>query len=523
MSYYLHMVETELKILLDDATEAALLCQPLLARPGSRRPRPQILTSIYFDTPDRALASRGIALRVRKVGRRWIQTIKKAENGIASGLSTPEEVERPVRSPAPDLTCREGDGLVAEAAKLAGPDGLAPVFETHVRRTIHNLAVADGGSVELAIDHGEIRAGDRIAPIREAELELKAGGAHAVFEAARLLFPCGPIRFASFNKAERGFRLADRGETDPELAPRHAADIPLSADMPVELAARDIFRECADQVAANLAVCLLSDHPEGAHQLRVGLRRLRTAFTLFGASLGKEALAPLGQAARRLAQSAGRLRDMDVLIDRIVATELADSADAKGREALTAALAGLREQVRTEVRAELAEREATRFVLDLVEFVETRGWLRPEDWDQTARLATPIGALAPALLGRRLRKALRMGADVRDMSVEDRHVLRKEIKKLRYAVEFFLPLWKPKKSAAFVKALKRLQETFGDFNDAAMAEAFLTGPDRSAAEHPDAQRAAGFVLGSLAQKVRCELPEFAARWKAFRATRPFWT
>ena len=72
--------------------------------------------------------------------------------------------------------------------------------------------------------------------------------------------------------------------TSPEISSSSASRI--------GVVARDVLRDCHAQIAANLVVVAGSTEPEGPHQLRVGLRRLRTAFAVFEDSLGAHLFAP---------------------------------------------------------------------------------------------------------------------------------------------------------------------------------------------------------------------------------------
>jgi inorganic triphosphatase YgiF len=512
------VTETELKILLDDRAERALLDQPALGGAGAR---PALLTSVYFDTAARDLSRHGIALRVRRKGRQLVQTIKKARAGVATGLATPEEEERAVGSLRPELAPGSGP-LAEEVARLAGPADLVAVFETRVERRTWPIEPPGGGRVELALDRGEIVAGGRRAPIREAEIELKEGGPGAVFAAARLVFRDGPLHFAALSKAERGFLLADGGEGEPPVAPLRAGRMAFDPGCGAEIAALAAFRDGLAQIAVNMLAVVRLDDPEGVHELRVGLRRLRTAIGLYGDTLGEPALAPVAEAAKRLAALAGPLRDLDVLAQRLARLEAAGLLDERAQGALARALDSRRTDLRGTFRATLSEPEWTGFVLDLSALLATRRWLSVADLAQPARLARPVATLAPQLLDRALRKALAAGRDLRRMTPEERHGLRKRLKTLRYATAFLAPVWKDAPIRRYLRALRRLQERFGAANDAATAMAVLTGDGAPGAGDPDAQRAAGFLLGTLAAGADGTVAALQREWKAFRAARPFW-
>jgi CHAD domain-containing protein len=141
------------------------------------------------------------------------------------------------------------------------------------------------------------------------------------------------LRFSLENKSAQGYRLA-RGEAEPPCRPRNAQVPAYVASTNVEAVARDIFRDCLAQIAQNMVVIAESDDPEGPHQLRVGLRRLRTAFGVFAPSLGEDVLARPSREARRLGQVVGPLRDIDVLNGEIVSEMSLLGMDAEAHGAL---------------------------------------------------------------------------------------------------------------------------------------------------------------------------------------------
>ena len=514
------MIETELKIALDPAT-AARLGRGAVAglREGPRRR--ERLVSIYVDTADHALAAAGIALRLRRIGRRWVQTVKRGRRAGGAGLFSHEEIEIPAPGGRLALDGPDPSGAIAAIRAAAGEAPLQPVFETRVDRASERLRLA-GGLVELALDRGEVVAGEARAGILEAEIELVEGEVGAVFAAARALFPGGPVCFATANKSALGYRLA-RGEGAPGPAgPRHARPVAFGPGASLETVARDVLRDCFAQISQNVAIVLAGDDIEGPHQLRVGLRRLRTALAVFGPSLGPARLAALSRGAQWLGQVVGRLRDADVLVAEVVPDATGNGLDAPARAALTAALTRRRAEIRAEVRAALAGPEATGFVFDLLEAIETRRWLDPADYAQTDRLAAPIGGVAAGLLDARLAKARKRGKGVETRDVEALHELRKALKKLRYAADMLAPIFPAKRVAAYVGALKELQDAFGSLNDGAMAAEKLTGAEAPGRGDAAVQRAVGWTLGTLAARAEVDRPKLFRRWRAFAAAEPFW-
>lgn len=505
-------VETELKLQLgseaEEALRRALSESPL--REGEIRKRS--LVSIYHDTPAFALAGAGIALRLRKVGRGWVQTVKKRPRQESRGLFAATEIERPAPAGRLQLDDGEAKALMEEIRALAGEKAIAPVFETRVKRLTARLRT-ERGVVEVALDRGEVIAGALAAPIREAEIELVEGEIGAIFDVARALFTTGPLRFSEEPKAARGLRLARTGRADLPQGPRRAGEAAYAEDATVEEAAQAILRDCHAQISDNLVLVIEGEDPEVAHQLRIGLRRLTSAIGAFRDALGRVAFEPVAAMARRIGREVGRLRDLDVLIGEIIPRAGERGLAEELQASLVASLEPRREAARTELRKLLAGGEVTRFVLDLGELVEAAGW-PGGGGDRGARMAK----LAPRMLDAPYRKVVKRGRRLDSLDAEGLHELRKDVKKLRYIVDLAAPLHGGRRQRKFLKALKRLQIRFGDINDAATAGALLA----ETGEDPRVERAAGWVLGSLAAGAGTVREDLAPDWERFVALRPFW-
>jgi len=274
--------EIELKLGLAPAAMSALLRHPAVAAARRGPLRRAHVVSTYFDTPDRALATAGIALRVRRDGRRWLQTVKgPALPGAGGTMHVRREDEWPLAGPALDAT-RFGETPWRKALDRAWSGGaLAARFTTDfVRRTLP-LELADGSFALLCIDHGHIGAGRRRMPIAEIELELEAGAPAALIAFARTLAADLPLVVGLANKAERGDALARR---QPALgAPLHASALPAAA-FPARLDAATalarVAANCVAQIAGNAAGLVAATDPEWVHQMRVGTRRLRACLAL---------------------------------------------------------------------------------------------------------------------------------------------------------------------------------------------------------------------------------------------------
>ena len=264
------------------------------------------------------------------------------------------------------------------------------------------------------------------------------------------------------------------------------------------------------------------DDPEGPHQLRVGLRRLRSALSVFSPVLQSAELQRLSDEARWLGEEVGRLRDLDVRGAR---------HRAQGGRGLPGRTVPPGPRGRPLTRggrgSGTASREPNRaraqaFLIDLVRFVEMRGWFAPQDFGQTERLAAPVAQLAEIALNRHWKKLGKRAHGLQTLDAVQRHELRKQAKKLRYAVEFFAPLYPTKRVEPFVKRLKALQTAFGDLNDAATVKAMFAGAGLHSAAVPEVQRALGWVAGASQVRAECRWTEANALWRNLEGTRPFW-
>ena len=491
--------EIELKLGLAPAAMNALLHHPAVvaARRGPlRRTR---VVSTYFDTPDRPLATAGLALRVRRDGRRWLQAVNGPALPDAGGaLHARRAYEWPLVGPALDPSRFAGTPWRKVLDKAWRSGALGPRFTTDfVRRTLP-LELADGSFALLCLDHGHIVAGRRRVPIAEIELELEAGAPAALVAFARGLAADLPLVVGLANKAERGDALARR---QPALgAPMHASIIPagaLPAGVDAATALARIAGNCIAQIAGNAAGLVAATDPEWVHQMRVGTRRLRACLAL-AARLGPDPrIGALAAEAKRLAGALAPARDLDVFH----AETLPPLAPALGADpGLAAAFGRLRDRLERERRKARAAARAAVASPRFIDFVLAAGaWIAAPvppveasaagdvaiaapDGDFAGR-ADPSGSSLPpaprrmpgarefasAVLERRHRRVAKALPGLAGRSTAERHAVRIAAKKLRYAAEFFAPMYAPAAARRYAKELAALQGALGATNDAAMA------------------------------------------------------
>jgi inorganic triphosphatase YgiF len=508
--------ELELKLELTPEELQRVGAHPALEDLTVGKPVTRLLRSIYFDTPDHRLRARGISLRLRAIGDQWVQTVKAGQGGgragLKNGVANPDELEAVVAKPEPDLTAIDDLKMRRTIERVARRSALEPQFETIVTRTTRQLH-SEKGELELALDEGVVRAGAAEDRLCEAELELKAGSPECLLETAARLFSAAPIRLADATKAERGYELA-LGRNDRSLAPLKAHNPTLTGDETCGEALAMFVESAAAQIVANRTAVLETDDPEGAHQLRVGLRRLRSALRAFRPIEDSAATRELARHARALGHSIGDLRNADIFIESIhapvAATRKGEPGFAELREALLAHRAGMR----TKARAALGSEEWSKLQLYLA--------LWPQTVKDNARLAIPVRRFADEALGRSWKRIARRGARLEILSLDERHEMRKALKSFRYAVEFFVSLYDGRKVERFVKDLKKLQDVFGYVNDVATAQVLNAIADKRCPDSTAAQRAAGYVLGWHQVRSEHAWDDVAGAWERLAKRPRFW-
>ncbi|UEM20041.1 CHAD domain-containing protein [Skermanella mucosa] len=518
--------EIELKLRVEPQHLPRFRNSPALAG-SAGRPAAKNLESVYYDTEDLRLRSRDVTLRVRKQGRSFVQTIKAA-NQHAGGVFSRGEWECAVPTAEPDLAAVTDEEPLRLLGTVTQAD-LLPVFASHVKRQVRMLnAVAGHGSetvIEVAIDQGEIRtSGGEVMPLAELELELKGGDPQALFDLALELSGVAPLRIETRTKAERGYALA-AGETESAVK---AQKLLLTPEHTAEQALASIMRNCLSHMVLNEASALKGADPEGVHQMRVALRRLRSALGLF------RKLVPPGQydwlagEVKWLAGELGNARDWDVfLADLLAPVEGAlDEEAARGGPltALREAALASRERAYGRAREAILSPRYTTLLLKLGSWLEARSWRQQPLSEEAARLFAPVTDLADGLLAKRHKQARRRGAGFAHLRAEQRHELRISLKKLRYAAEFFRSLYGDKATAKYLRRLAALQDDLGHLNDVATAETLM---GRLANEQTGGSGlwriGGGMVIGWHARGVAQIEPRLVQDWENFASARPFWS
>jgi len=467
---------------------------------GNALARTTRITSIYFDTADRRLWSRGLTLRLRAKDGRHELTMKRETGGLERGEWS-AVIDGPVPDPGalPSGAPREEFGLIL-------PEELTEWHRTEVRRQ-KKIANIGEATVEVSLDRGRIMAAGREMPVEELEIELLGGPEDSVAHIARSQVMQRRVHVAVESKAARGVALAEGSSPASRKFKRPA----LTRSDTVASAFATIVSATARQVAGNLAASRDGSDPEGVHQLRVGLRRLRSALSLFRDHLGPSAEG-LKADARSALQAMGPARDLDVFLTQMLPPVEAANPASQPLQHLREAAELARGTAYADLRFMLDGRPFNRMLLDLLGAQDVTLLL-------SGTPGAPLTPVATRLLRKRHRKLMRTGEGFATMPLEQRHEVRIAAKKLRYAIDYLGGLFPDDVARPYRKGMSRLQDDLGHLNDAAVTSDLV---DQLAAGDAEAQLGAAMVKGWYAHRLAAIEPEMVDAWLAFSNTPVFW-
>jgi inorganic triphosphatase YgiF len=508
------VTDVELKLLVAPDELAALIESPPIVAHAQNKGTARVLKDTYYDTPAGALQRAGVTLRVRECRNRFVQTVKvaPAEPGIPLRRG---EWKSPVASMAPDFQAVMPLMSMGLQDALAH-DPLQPVFATELRRRLRTLRLPSG-SVDVAFDTGVIKSGERTAAI--CEVELKRGEPAALYDLALMLSDHAAVRPALRSKAERGFELA----FDAAPAVHGAArQLLASGEVSLDDAFAQLLRSTLHQLLLNQAAAENGRDPEGVHQLRIELRRLRCVLAMLRALAPSAMLDSLRADAKWLAAALSSARNWDVFLGETLTKVAHACSSVTGFDLVREIAEQWRQTGYVTARAALADRRAGRFELALGAWVEQRGWRCDVSGEHLTDLTSPATAFAVRALAKQHDRVLKRGRRFKRLPLEARHELRLAVKKLRYTVDFFLPLFGGNGVARrYARRLSRLQERLGRYNDAGTTHR-LVAELRLDTLPPPAREAAGAVLGWQACRLAAAESEIRAAWRDFRdAPRPW--
>jgi triphosphatase len=473
----------ELTLLLPPADAVRVPRLPIVRQTRTGRARGQTMRVVWHDALDRELSAEGLALAEQ----RGVWRLER-HRPLATDFWPPAIGHRLIEEAA-----------APDAFTHPLPAALTPVAAFEGRRTVFPLTI-EGETVSLTMLHGTLRA---VAAERPAARLILEGPDNAMRILLRALAENLPLSVPTFSLATQAVQLADGTKPKPRRLGSPA--LPHDGDT-VTIAFAHIIGHLTDVILA-LAPETDDDETEieAVHQIRVAVRRARSAMSLFPALADPTVAAGLKELGRVL----GPARDWDVFM-----TETAPPVEAVlPTQSDLHALLRAGERRRRSAHGALAEYLASpRFRALCLELA----WLAAATLPAIEPEPPPLRDFAAAVLHSRWKKLTNAGQALDDLSNTELHGLRLKAKRLRYAAEFFAPLFQEKSATRFIRRLAILQDRLGVFNDTASADVL----SRELSARPGF--GAGLVLGFTAARGANVRPKIVRAWARFRRRAPFW-
>jgi len=304
------------------------------------------------------------------------------------------------------------------------------------------------------------------------------------------------------------------------------ATVPLAPDMPTREAFREIGRACLQQIIGN-EPAVLKDDAEGVHQMRIGLRRLRTAISLFAPLLEDPQTERIKAGPKWFTAELGPARELDVLIARVVKPVRQRRSGWDDIPKLSQQFAGQRVAALAHAREAIASERYRLLKIEIAAWLETGQWAAPQDDLVRDRGELPIEIFAAEQLSLRRRKLRKRAKSFAELDAGRRHKLRIQAKKLRYATDFFGSLFSGKQASKrrtkFLAALETVQDCLGDLNDIAVHEGMISA---AGMRHRPISRkrafAAGLLTGLEDARVDTVMAAGEEALSRFGKSKPYW-
>ncbi len=466
----------------------------LFAAPG-RRSRSRIT---WFDTDRFDLCTRNISLCLIDAGTARIQR-------VATGA---EDEYLAAYGPDFDFSGIPEDDL-RRRLRRAARRGLVPAFETQAIVSTWQLSQAGGKAVLAQLARGELRGGERVLRISELRLSAVDPQDCDHFRVARELIADLGLRVEPATLEVRGLRLA-RNEL-PQ--PVKSSSSPVSPEQSCADALRAIALACVAQFQRNEGGASGANDPEYVHQMRVAMRRLRSALRAFAPLLPAEVQTRFIPPLRTLAAALGAARDWDVTLEELILPVAQTQPDDARLATLVAAATQLREEARAQCAAALAAGSHHLLLAELLAYLHC-------DWPGAVGEEQPLlGQFAARRLDALHRKVAKAAKRASADNIPALHRLRIAIKRLRYTLEFFAPLFSRKAVRAYLGRMEKLQEDLGLLNDLANAYPRLAD---CAVRNPAMAEGVAFAHGWYATRLAELLQRIPGEVRPLAKQKRFW-
>ncbi len=410
----------------------------------------------WLDTRDGGLRACGLALSVVSAAGRHAMRPRHWPDHVDVDWT-----DAPIAGQSPDFTALPETYRDA-CPEAFSPGALASAFECALEGR-ERLLTCERTQVAVAIVHGSIAAGGKSIEVCEARLELHAGRQHEFLAVARSLFPFARLRLDFSSPAEKGFRLA----AGVWGAPVGKIGASIHSQMNAAEAFTAVIESCLRQFSLNDAVVATADEVEAVHQIRVAIRRLRAALSLFAPILRGVEFERLKAEFKWLFASLGAARDLDVLREQVASSGKGLAAALDGRS--LDALEERRRAAHIAAKRMLASPRVEALLFDTAAFIYAGEWRRSSERAQMRDRGLSVCEFASRRLGKRYREFQNMAKEFACLDSEGLHDLRISAKGLRYFFEFLEPLARgPKAHERFregVDSLADVQDNLGQVHD----------------------------------------------------------
>src|SRR6516225_8346289 len=375
--------------LASSAGDLLQLERALLKMTGANPTDSTTLTSTFYDTDAGRLRHDGLALQVRKQNGQYTQIVDTAD--IKGELPlTCREWEDVIDRERPDLRAPNSGGQLPEALS---EDELRARFTTVVQRTLCRLEPDASTQIVGAVDKGEIRTTEsgRTEPIYEVELQLKRGDPAALYGTGLRLLEIAPLHIEPRSTAERGSLLLDSTTAKPQT--EHSLPFELKPDMTVDESLRKIGLGGLRLFLRN-ELAALAGVSDGIHQMRVAVRRLRSAVASMKRMLPQEQYEWVSQELRWLANILAAARNWDVLSSSLLTPVRSVLPNDQDLVELCCICERERQSAYKNADAAVRSRQYTAALLKLSLWFASCSWRNQPVSEQSALLMAPIDAVA---------------------------------------------------------------------------------------------------------------------------------
>lgn len=502
------MQEIELKFLVPEYKVDSLMRQAKIKSSNTTQ-----LAAHYYDTTDNILAQSGMALRIRKEGDTWVQTLKSNGDGMASrgeqnNILDEDQVNAAIEANSlyPDLSVYEElniEKMVLSSSQEQVSDKLNRIYITDIERTTR-LIKGETGLIEMAYDEGSVIHGEdpQISkPILELEFELIEGDVSFLFDVAKTWAKRYNLCLSTVTKAERGGLMLE-GKEYAEATKADLKKLALDKNMSQPQFMRAVVHNCMLQILPNVsAIAAGSTESDHVHQLRVGIRRLRTAlkfFNDFSSQLNPE----WGPILKQTFGLLGEYRDHELLQIRTQ-----PMLESKGAPYVD--WSSERDSIKIKPIDALRAPDFQITLLELIEYT-----MSPAKKDKPLNKGN-AKQQSIKILESLYKKISKASEKFATLDIEAQHDVRKRLKSLRYISEFVSPMFKKKKTKAFLKYLEPAQEILGEYNDDIVGQYFYRLKTKS-------DPAAWFAVGYFTAQERHAALECAESLKQVKNAPKFW-